>query len=176
MTSLFCSFKTLHLSFILFLKWSYHSLFKPLPESLICKLKVQGVYFSIQDWVPHETLHVPLSAHTQKCRHTSALSFFVIKHLLQGCLKWMQLNLNEWLFTLTWNLPVSALAWARVQGQSMISLRKLGSWFSNWSHAKHLSRAQTIELSLNFCSRCQARAWSSVHAACTFLNETCDKK
>ena len=76
---------------------------------------------------------------------------------------------------LTWNLPVSALAWARVQGQSMISLRKFGSWFSSLSHAKHLSRAQAAESCRNFSSRCQARAWSSVHTACTFLNETHDK-
>ena len=92
--------------------------------------------------------------------------FLIIKPAIAGKSK---------LVALTWNLPVSALAWASVQGQSVISLRKLGSWVSSLSHAKHLSRAQTVEFCRNLSSRCQARAWSSVHTACTLLNETHDK-
>ena len=102
-------------------------------------------------------------------------SGFVFKLLFRYLSK-LQCSCKIWavtvvLFILTWNLPVSALAWARVQGQSMISLRKLGSWFSSWSHAKHFSRAQAAESCLNASSRCQARAWSSAHVAWTSLNK-----
>lgn len=73
--------------------------------------------------------------------------------------------------TLTWNLPVSALAWASVQGQSMSSLMKDGILSSSLSHARHLSRAHANEFCLNVSSSCQASAWSSVQTACTWLDE-----
>lgn len=73
--------------------------------------------------------------------------------------------------TLTWNLPVSALAWASVQGQSVSSLMKDGIFSSSLSHARHLSRAHADEFCLNSSSSCQASAWSSVQTACTWLDE-----
>lgn len=72
---------------------------------------------------------------------------------------------------LTWNRPVSALACASVHGQSMVSSRKLGKLFSSWSHCMHLSSAHAAEFSLNFSSRCQARAWSSLQTAWTSLQQ-----
>lgn len=75
------------------------------------------------------------------------------------------------LATLTWNLPVSALAWASVQGQSVSTLMTNGSFSSSLSHARHLSRAHADEFCLNVSSSCQASAWSSVQTACTWLDE-----
>lgn len=75
------------------------------------------------------------------------------------------------LATLTWNLPVSALAWASVQGQSVSPEMKDGIFSSSLSHARHLSRAHADEFCLNFSSSCQASAWSSVQTACTCLDE-----
>ena len=63
-------------------------------------------------------------------------------------------------FVLTWNLPASARAWARVQGQSMSSLRKLGCSLSRTSHCRHLFSAQAAESSLKVCSKFQVKTWA----------------
>lgn len=77
---------------------------------------------------------------------------------------------------LTWNLPVSARAWASVQGQSMSSFRKFGRFSSRTSHFRHLLCAQASEFSLKACSRCQANTWPPLQRPCTSLcyKQNCD--
>lgn len=64
----------------------------------------------------------------------------------------------SWVQGLTKKRPESALAWARVQGQSGSSVRKLGSWSSNASQARHCARAQATGSARKSSPRCQASA------------------